>query len=138
MSGRPGTVVAAVAVALLVALTGLGSSGWRLVAAGQRPGAPVLGLPHHVGVLVLLARLVVAALEVLLAGAVWRGVRAARVVQTTWSAVVVGAALVSTVTGGPGTGAGVTGVVGTVGGAAVLVLLWLPWSRSWFRGRPTR
>lgn len=137
MSGRPGTVVAAVAVALLVALTGLGSSVWWLVRAGQRPGAPVLGLTHHLGVLFLVARLVVAAIELLLVVGTWRGRRSARTAQTVWSGLVVGSVLLSTVTGGSeGSRAGVTGSVGIVGSAAVLVLLWLPPSRAWFRGGP--
>jgi hypothetical protein len=136
VSRRPRTVVAAVAVALLVALTGLASSLWWLVLAGQRPGAPVLGLTHDLGVLFLGTRLVVAAVEVLLVVGMWRGRRAARTAQTVWSVLVVGAVLLSTVTGGAaGSKAGVTGFVGVVGSAAVLVLLWLPPSRAWFGER---
>jgi hypothetical protein len=118
---------------------GLVSSVWWLVLAGQRPAAPVLGLAHHLGVLFLLARLVVTAVEVSLALGVWWGRRTARTVQMVWSGLVVGAPVVTSITHATdGSRAGATGVLTIVASAAVLVLLWLPASRPWFRPASVR
>ncbi len=134
MSRRPWTIRLAVALGLLVALTGLVSTVWWLVLAGQRPAGPVLGLPHRLGVLFLLGRLPVAVLETVLAVGVWRGARAARTAQMVWSGVVAGSAVFTSLTpAAGGSRAGATGVVTVVASAAVLALLWLPVSRSWFR-----
>ena len=131
---RPWTVRLAVATGLLVALSGLGSTVFWLVLAGRRPGAPVLGLTHHTGVLFLLGRLPAAVVWALLAVGVWRGARVARGLQTALSGLLLVSVLVTWI--GPQeyvSRAGATGAVTLVGGAAVLVLLWLPASRRWFR-----
>ena len=61
---------------------------------------------------------------------------AARTAQTVWSGLAVGSVLLAALTGGAdGSKAGVTGLVVVVGRGAVLVLLWLPPSRAWFRER---
>ena len=139
MSSRPTTVVLAFGLGLVDSATALVASTRHLAAAVERPGDRVLGLPHDAGVLFLAGRLLVGVLVAILAVQVWRGARGARVVQTVWSGL--------TVLSGARNVVGADDLAAAVGPAAVItfaasvavvVLLWLPASASWFRRRSVR
>lgn len=137
---RPASVVAAfvvvlthatlLAVGTAVGLVGIGA--FLLTHPGSASRSAVL-VPT---VVVAVSSLAAAASEVVLALAMWRGARRARIVQTVFSALscaaVLTGAAVALARSLPPSALGLAGLLLSV---AVVVLLWLPASGAWFGAR---